>query len=101
MTYWRRKMQITVKMVKENEDGSAICTLDCDKEAVHYLIGEGFLTVLKRAIETSESHIETSAFEGFFEQDEDDFDDNWDDEEERLLGDMTIAEFKEWLKDNK
>jgi hypothetical protein len=50
-------MDITVKVIKELEDGGAICTLDMDKEAVQYLIGEGFLAVLKRALDSSESHI--------------------------------------------
>ena len=48
-------MDITVKVIKELDNGGAICTLDMDEEAKNYLIGEGFLTVLKRALETSES----------------------------------------------
>ena len=50
-------MDITVKVIKELKDGGAICTLDMDKDAVEYLIGEGFLTVLRRALESFESHI--------------------------------------------
>jgi len=50
-------MDITVKVIKELEDGGAICTLDMDKDAVQYLIGEGFLTVLRRALDSSESYI--------------------------------------------
>lgn len=50
-------MDITVKVIKELEDGGAICTLDMDKEAVQYLIGEGFLAVLRRALDSSDSHI--------------------------------------------
>ena len=50
-------MDITVKVIKELEDGGAICTLDMDKDTVQYLIGEGFLAVLKRALDSSESHI--------------------------------------------
>ena len=50
-------MDITVKVIKELEDGGAICTLDMDKDTVQYLIGEGFLTVLRRALDSSESYI--------------------------------------------
>jgi hypothetical protein len=50
-------MNITVEKMKELPDGSAICTLDMDKEAIQYLVGEGFLAVIKRALETSESAI--------------------------------------------
>jgi hypothetical protein len=57
-------MDITVKVIKELEDGGAICTLDMDKEAVQFLIGEGFLTVLKRALDSSESHIKPKILDG-------------------------------------
>jgi hypothetical protein len=50
-------MDIQVKMIKELEDGSAICTLDMDEETKEYLIGEGFLTVIKRALSSSESYV--------------------------------------------
>jgi len=50
-------MEIEVKIIKELEDGSAICSLDLDKECKEYLIGEGFLEVLKRSIASSESYI--------------------------------------------
>lgn len=56
-------MNITVETLKELPDGSAICTLDMDKEAVQYLIGEGFLTVIKRALETSESAVKPEMLE--------------------------------------
>ena len=56
-------MDIRVKMIKELEDGGAICTLDMDNEAKEYLIGEGFLTVIKRTLETSESYIEPKPLE--------------------------------------
>ena len=56
-------MDITVKVIKELDDGGAICTLDMDKEAVQYLIGEGFLTVLRRALDSSESHIKSEVLE--------------------------------------
>jgi hypothetical protein len=50
-------------VIKELDDGGAICTLDMDKEAVQYLIGEGFLTVLRRALDSSESHIKPSVLD--------------------------------------
>jgi len=50
-------MDIQVKMVKELEGGGAICTLDMDEEAKEYLIGEGFLTVIRRALDSSESYV--------------------------------------------
>lgn len=48
-------MHIKVKLVKENKDGSAICELDLDREAKDWLIGEGFLHVLSKALDMSES----------------------------------------------
>ena len=56
-------MDIRVKMIKELEDGSAICTLEMDEETKEFLIGEGFLTIIKRALETSESYIEPKPLE--------------------------------------
>ena len=56
-------MDIQVKMIKELEDGGAICTLDLDNEAKEYLIGEGFLTVIKRALETSGSYVKPELLE--------------------------------------
>jgi len=50
-------MNFNVKMIRELEDGSAICILDMDEQAKEYLIGEGFLAVIKRALETSESYV--------------------------------------------
>lgn len=44
-------MKIDFQVVKENEDGSADCTLDMDKDAVQVLINFGFVTMLSKAIE--------------------------------------------------
>lgn len=44
-------------MIKELPDGSAIVTIDLDEDAKEFLIGEGFLTIVKRALESSESYI--------------------------------------------
>ena len=48
-------MKIQTKLLKERKDGSAIVSLDLDKEAKDWLIGEGFLTVLSKALGLSES----------------------------------------------
>jgi len=39
------------------KDGSALCNLDLDKEAVEFLVAEGFLSVLKKAIDNSEAYV--------------------------------------------
>jgi len=44
-------MNIDFKVVKENEDGSADCILDMDKDAVQVLINYGFVTMLSKSIE--------------------------------------------------
>ena len=56
-------MDIQVKMIKELEDGSAICTLEMDEETKEFLIGEGFLTIMKRSLASSESYIESKPLE--------------------------------------
>ena len=50
-------MNIVAKMIKENADGSANVEITLDEEAKDFLLGEGFLAVLKRAVESSESLI--------------------------------------------
>ena len=50
-------MDITVEMIKELPDGSALCVLELDKDAVQFLIGEGFLTIMRRALDSSESYV--------------------------------------------
>jgi hypothetical protein len=44
-------MKIDFKVVKENEDGSADCTIDMDKDAMQVLINFGFVTMLSKSIE--------------------------------------------------
>ena len=56
-------MEITVKVIKELDDGGAICTLDMDRETVKYLIGEGFLTIMRRALDSSESYVKPELLE--------------------------------------
>ena len=48
-------MEIKTKILKERKDGSAICELDLDREAKDWLIGEGFVSVLSKALGMSES----------------------------------------------
>jgi hypothetical protein len=48
-------MEISVLKMHELEDGSAIVELDLDEEAKEWLIGEGFLSVLKRSLKVSKS----------------------------------------------
>jgi hypothetical protein len=49
-------MKIKTKILKERKDGSAICELDLDREAKDWLIGEGFLYVLSKALGMSEAY---------------------------------------------
>jgi len=44
-------MDIQVKIIRENEDGSADAELFLDKDAVALLIGEGFLSIIKHWID--------------------------------------------------
>ena len=50
-------MDIKAKLLKELPDGSAIVTLEMDEEAKDWLIGEGFIAVLKEAIALSKSNV--------------------------------------------
>jgi F0F1-type ATP synthase epsilon subunit len=50
-------MIIKVKEMKEMEDGSAIVWMEMDNDAKEFFIGEGFLAVLKRSVDTSESFV--------------------------------------------
>ena len=50
-------MKITLKITRENEDGSAIATVELDRETINFLSGEGLMAIIERAIESSESYI--------------------------------------------
>lgn len=50
-------MKIECKLLKELPDGSAIVTLEMDEEAKDWLIGEGFIAVLKEAIALSKTNV--------------------------------------------
>jgi hypothetical protein len=41
-------MQITIKVIKENKDGSANAMVDFDKEGLEFLVQEGLLSVLEQ-----------------------------------------------------
>lgn len=51
------RMELSVKIIKECADGSAIITVDMDAATKDFLIGEGILAVLKRGLATSESAV--------------------------------------------
>jgi hypothetical protein len=44
-------MDIKLKIIKENKDGSANAMVDFDKEGLEFLVQEGLLAVLKRYID--------------------------------------------------
>lgn len=48
-------MDIKCKLIKELDNGSAIVSVEMDEEAKDWLIGEGFITVLKEAIKNSKT----------------------------------------------
>lgn len=51
-------MELSINLFKELPDGSAIFELTLDNKAKEYLIGEGFLAILKRSIASSESYVQ-------------------------------------------
>lgn len=48
-------MEITVKVIKENKDGSANAMVDFDKEGLEFLVQEGLLSVIQQYIDQSEN----------------------------------------------
>ena len=48
-------MEITVKVVKENKDGSADAVVHFDKEGLEFLVQEGLLSVLRTFIEQNKN----------------------------------------------
>jgi hypothetical protein len=44
-------MKIELLEMKENDDGSATCTLDLDQQGKDYLINLGFVYILKKMID--------------------------------------------------
>jgi hypothetical protein len=48
-------MNITIKTIKENKDGSADAVVNFDKEGLEFLVQEGVLSILKQYIEQNEN----------------------------------------------
>ena len=48
-------MEITVKVIKENKDGSANASVDFDKEGLEFLVQEGLLSVLTQYMEQNKN----------------------------------------------
>ena len=44
-------VNITLKVIKENKDGSADAVVNFDKEGLEFLVQEGILSILKQYIE--------------------------------------------------
>ena len=57
MSLFGEYMDIKSKLIKELPDGSAIVSLDMDEEAKDWLLGEGFIFVLKEAIARSKTRV--------------------------------------------
>jgi hypothetical protein len=43
-------MEIKIKIIKENKDGSANASVDFDKEGLEFLVQEGLLSLINQAI---------------------------------------------------
>ena len=48
-------MEIIVKVIKENKDGSADAIVRFDKEGLEFLVQEGILSILKQYIEQNKN----------------------------------------------
>ena len=48
-------MEIIVKVIKENKDGSADAIVRFDKEGLEFLVQEGVLSILKQYIEQNKN----------------------------------------------
>lgn len=48
-------MNITLKVVKENKDGSADAMVNFDKEGLEFLVQEGLLSVMRQYIEQNKN----------------------------------------------
>jgi hypothetical protein len=44
-------MNVEIRIIRENEDGSADCELELDKEAKELLITEGFLCLVRQYLD--------------------------------------------------
>ncbi len=48
-------MEIKVKVIKENKDGSANAQVDFDKEGLEFLVQEGLISLIKQVIEQNKN----------------------------------------------
>ena len=48
-------MEIIIKVIKENKDGSANATVDFDKEGLEYLVQEGLLSILHQHMQQNKN----------------------------------------------
>ena len=48
-------VEIKVKVIKENKDGSANAQVDFDKEGLEFLVQEGLISLIKQVIEQNEN----------------------------------------------
>lgn len=48
-------MKITLKVIKENKDGSANAEVDFDKEGLEFLVQEGLLAVMEQYIKQNKN----------------------------------------------
>jgi hypothetical protein len=48
-------MKITLKIVKENKDGSANASVDFDKEGLEFLVQEGMLSIMERYLKQDDN----------------------------------------------
>jgi hypothetical protein len=48
-------MNITLKIIKENEDGSANAMVDFDKEGLEFLVQEGLMSVMEQYVKQNKN----------------------------------------------
>lgn len=48
-------MKLTVEIVKENKDGSAVAKVDFDKEGLEILVQEGLLAIINQFIQQNKN----------------------------------------------
>ena len=48
-------MNITIKAIKENKDGSADAVVNFDKEGLEFLVQEGVLSILRQYVEQNKN----------------------------------------------
>jgi hypothetical protein len=48
-------MNITLKIIKENKDGSANAMVDFDKEGLEFLVQEGLMSVMEQYVKQNEN----------------------------------------------